>query len=270
MNWQHSTTSPATGLTDSATCQALKSALASCVKPSAISEANPTKSTADSDDRSSLVRVGIIETLAVTPWSDGDYSGTKRSASFYLSAADAQEIMAERIETTGWQSAFLMMVLGDSEKQILEAIQKINEALPVPEMEKAKRRSELLTEHESQKRFMPAERINTSVKTVFASVAYDQSVTAQNIATVQAISSDQPPETMLEYFIQKREARLQKISEAATPVAGVIQYSMKLTGNMKSAIEEATPPNPQAPLAIILAIGGSADQMNAFYEVTGL
>ena len=270
MNWQTKTTSPATGLTNSATTTALKTELAGIESPSDLSAANPNQGTAASDDRSALIRVGILETLAVTPWSDGIHSGTKRSASFYISAADAQNKMATMLAATGWQSAFVVMALADSESQLLEALQQIHDALPTPETAQAIRRAKSLADHESQKRFTPGEKVKTKAKRASASIAYDQTAAAQNIATVQAIASDTPPATILSEFIQRRQDRLQQIADATAPAPGTIQHSMKITGDLKAAMESATPQNPQAPLTVIIAIGGTAEQMNALYEVTGL
>lgn len=270
MNWQTKTTSPATGLTNSATTTALKTELAGIESPSDLSAANPNQGTAASDDRSALIRVGILETLAVTPWSDGIHSGTKRSASFYISAADAQNKMATMLAATGWQSAFVVMALADSESQLLEALQQIHDALPTPETAQAIRRAKSLADHESQKRFTPGEKVKAKAQRASASIAYDQTEAAQNIATVQAIASDTPPATILSEFIQRRQDRLQQIADATAPAPGTIQHSMKITGDLKAAMESATPQNPQAPLTVIIAIGGTDEQMNALYEVTGL
>ena len=270
MNWTTSTVTPNTALTDATTSQALKSALASVASPTNVATANPTQATAQSDNRTALVRVGQLETLAVTPWSDGIFSGTKRSQSFYLSASDAQAKMNKLLANTGWQSAFLIMAMADSETQLLEALQQINTALPMPEAAAAIRRAQALADHEKTKRFSPGEQVKNSDKKAAATIANDQTIAAQNIAVTDAIATDQEPTAILANFIQRRTARLQEIAEALNATGGEITYTMKISGNIKTAFDGITPPNEQAPLACVFAIGGTTDQMAALYEVTGL
>lgn len=270
MNWIAATVLSELALTDATTNQALKSALASVASPKNVAAANPTQATAESDNRTALIRVGQLETLAVTPWSDGIFSGTKRSQSFYLSTVDAQNTMADLIANTGWQSAFLIIAMADSEAQLLEELQKINSALPTPEAAAAIRRAKSLSDHDQIKRFSQGRKPRNSAEKLAASIAIDQTTAAQNIAVSDAIATDTDPSVMLTNFIQSRQTRLQAIAEALNDTGGEITYTMKITGNMKTAFDDITPPNEQAPLACVFAIGGTEAQMAALYEVTGL
>ncbi len=274
--WQQKTVTHKAELADTAVNAALQSALGEALPPADLVEPNATQPQAESDTaRRAIVPAGQVEALAVTPWADGEHSRNKRDAGWYLTPTDAQERLKKRLADSGWQSAILVMTMADNPQQLKSQLQQIEKAFEVAGVSQAMRRATALATHEEEKRFIAGEEIAlTGKKSSLGIKALSKYAAArQGISVSEAVASDKSATAMLQAFIQKRADRLQEIEAAAAEITaegGSLEYCAVIEGGDLASKVTGTPPNEQAPLCCIIAIGGAADEIEKIKEATGL
>lgn len=255
---------------------ALQGALSSSSVPGNVVVKNSNQELAESDsERRQLFPSGVVQTFSVTPWSHGEFSGSKRNMGWYLSPLDAQAAVQKALSLRNWDSAVLIMMMADNEDQLFQQLQSVSESFPCAEVSAAMRRADALSRNEAEKRFMAGDEVPSIADRSLASISVfsGYSVAAQNVAVSEAVASDESPSALLNSFIGKRVSRLQKISEdlLLAVSGGHIPYALSLTGgDLASKLTGVIPPNSQAPLCCIVAIGGSSVAMNKIIEVSGL
>ncbi|QQD22271.1 hypothetical protein GJQ54_11060 [Oceanospirillaceae bacterium ASx5O] len=213
--------------------------------------------------------------LAVTPWNSGEHSRNKRDANWYLTPAAAQAAIKQKLAGTSWQSAIMVMTMADNAGQLKDQLQQLAQAFETSGISQALRRAAALEKHEEEKRFIAGEEITITGQKPSAGIKALSiySAAGQGVSVSEAIASDKSPAQMLQDFIQKRTGRLQEIETAAaaiTSAGGAITYCAILEGGDLANAVTGAPPNEQAPLCCIIAIGGSADEIGKIKEATGL
>lgn len=274
--WQSTVVSHPVDLTLSSLNVALQGALSSSSLPGNVAVKNSNQELAESDsERRQLFPSGVVQTFSVTPWSHGEFSGSKRNMGWYLSPLDAQAAVQKALSLRNWHSAVLIMMMADNEEQLFQQLQSVSESFPCSEVSAAMRRADALSRNEAEKRFIAGDEVPSIADRSSASISTfsGYAVAAQNVAVSEAAASDESPSALLNSFISKRAARLQKIRTnlALAISGGHIPYAFSLTGgDLASQLNGVIPPNSQAPLCFILAIGGGEEVMKKLIEVVGL
>ncbi len=217
-----------------------------------------------------------LEALAITPWHQGAFNGSKQDANFWLSPGDAQNSLADQLEFIGWDSCLVLMVMADKAENLATKIESLMVVFPHVELAKAFRHAKALASHEAKKLFVPGiKQDDRKTATIEKLGAFSALLHAkQNLAISEAVASDQDTQTLLTDFKAKRLARLDEIKsqvESLTDQNGPIENVLHLTGgNLDAQLRAISPPSENAPLCCLLALGGSANDLAPLLEVLGL
>lgn len=249
------------------------------VVPENVASENATASDAQTDiarrDVFSLLQ-NIIELIVITPWQQGIFNGSKQDSNFWLSPGDAQTALADQLQFIGWESCVVFMVAADKAATLATKLESLLAVFPHSDLSNALRQAQALAENETTKFFIPGikqdDRKGAAIEQMgaFSSFLYAK----QNLAVSEAVASDQDTKTILENFKEKRLARLDEIKTKVESIAdqnGPIENVLYLTGgNLDVQLRNTAPPNENAPLCCLLAIGGEAENMAPLIEVLGL
>lgn len=217
-----------------------------------------------------------VETIAVTPWQLGIFNGSKQNSNFWLSPGNAQNILADQLKFVGWESCLVFILSADKAQNLASKLESLLAVFPHADLSKALRQAQALAENETTKFFIPGikpdDRKNTAIEQFgpFSSLSFAK----QNLAVSEAVASDQNTATILQTFKEKRLARVDDMKskiEAMPIQIGPIENILYLTGgNLDSQLRDTKPPNENAPLCCLLAIGGEAANLAPLVEVLGL
>lgn len=268
--WQSTTLTLPNQLADSAVNSALASALNAAQLPADQATANSNAASAASDTRRELLPSGQVDYVTVSPWSDGELSRNRHSVFSYLSPRDASEALSKLIPAS-WQSAVLVVAMADDIGTFSQALNQLYLSIPTTDIRKAVRRAEALNLHDQQKRFIADLKTGSKQQELAAMPVYEPlQSSAQNISISEALASDDSPAGLLADFIHRRNQRLSDIRDQLmdiTSAGGAIMHSLKLNGgNIAEQLLAADPPNPQAPFTLMIAIGGTAENMQPLLE----
>lgn len=216
-----------------------------------------------------------VETIAVSPWANGTFNGSKQNQNFWLSPTEAQANLADQLKPIAWESSVLIIATGKDASALKASLDSILAVFPNNDLEKFQRHAEELAEHETKKMFIAGIKKDDRKKqtleklSVFSPLLF----TKQDIAVSEAVASDQDTNEMLTAFKEKRVNRLDEIKasvEAITQPTG-IENAMHLSGgDISNKVKNLTMPNQNAPLCCLLALGGSAADLAPLVEAMGL
>jgi hypothetical protein len=231
----------------------------------------------DGERRGDFLKLqGTVQFIIISPWHQGTFNGSKQNANFWLSPGDAQAALADQMQFAGWESCLVFMVAADKAANLATKLESLLAVFPHADLAKALRQAQALAENETTKVFIsgikPDDRKGAAIEQMgaFSSLLYAK----QNLAVSEAVASDQGTKTILEEFKAKRLARLDEIKTKVESIAdqnGPIENVLYLTGgNLDAQLRDTTPPNENAPLCCLLAIGGEAANLAPLVEVLGL
>jgi len=257
----------------------LKTAINAAILP--INKATPNQSamnaSADATRRDNLnLLKKNLDTVIITPWQHGQFSDNKNNLNFWLSPEDAQNYLSMHLTELAWESALLLMVTADTTTQLTQSLNNLLAVFPDSDLEKSLRHATALSTNDNDKLFTSGikhdRKKSLSIEQLKAFTALSSS--SQNIAISEAIASDDNPLTMLSDFKLKRATRLDEIKTAVTNLSsqnGLINYAFHLSGvDLPTSLNNTIPPNPNAPLCCLLAIGGTAVNLQPLLTVVGL
>ena len=217
-----------------------------------------------------------VEAIAITPWLQGAFNGSKQDMNFWLSPVDAQNNLAKQLELIAWDSCLVLMVLADNVNGLASKLDSLVAVFPHASLSKAQRHAKALANHETQKLFVPGvkydDRQNATIEKLGA---FSSLISAkQNVSISEAIASDQDAATTLQDFKIKRLARLAEVKNQLGQLAsqnGAVENTLYLSGgDLAKQFESINAPNESAPLCCLLALGGSASDLAPLLEVFGL
>ena len=217
-----------------------------------------------------------VEAIAITPWHQGAFNGSKQDMNFWLSPVDAQNNLAKQLEFIAWESCLVLMVVADNAASLATKLEALVAVFPHASLHKALRHATALGSHESQKLFVPGvkydDRQNATIEKLGAFSALINA--KQNISISEALASDQDTATILQDFKSKRLARLTEIKtqvEQLSDQNGAVENVLYLSGgDLVAQLDDINAPNESAPLCCLLALGGSASDLAPLLEVFGL
>ncbi len=257
----------------------LKTAISEIVLPENLAADNSTAQDAQTDSarRDDLSPLqNNLQAIAITPWHQGTFNGSKQDANFWLSPGDAQTCLADQLEFIGWDSCLVLMVVADKAQNLATKIESLVAVFPHDELAQVLRQAKALANHETEKVFIPGlkqdDRQNTTIEklAVFSALLHAK----QNLAISEAVASDQDTKTLLTDFKTKRLARLDEIKsqvESLTAQNGTIENILNLSGgDLATQLRGISPPSENAPLCCLLALGGSSAELVPLLEVLGL
>ena len=256
----------------------IKTATSSVAVPKNISTQNPTAGDASTDAARRAdfdLFQNQVETIAVSPWQNGTFNGSKQSQEFWLSPSEAQTNLADQLKPIGWESCVLIIATGKDANALNESLESILAVFPNNDLEKFQRHAKALAEHETKKMFIAGIKTDDRKKqtleklSVFSSLLFAK----QDVSVSEAVASDQDTNQMLTAFKDKRVIRLDEIKaavDAITQPTG-IENAMHLSGgDISNKIKKLTMPNENAPLCCLLALGGSAADLAPLVEAMAL
>ena len=256
-----------------------KTAVNALVVPDNVAIENSTASDAKTDSARRddfLLLQNNVETIAITPWHQGAFNGSKQDGNFWLSPSGAQSSLADQLEFIGWESCLVLMVVAEKVTNLATKIESLVAVFPHVELAKALRHAQALASHETEKVFIPGikkdDRQNTTIEKlgVFSALLHAK----QNLAISEAVASDQDTKTLLTDFKTKRLTRLDEIKsqvESLTDQNGPIENVLHLSGGgLATQLGDISPPSESAPLCCLLALGGSGAELAPLLEVLGL
>ncbi len=217
-----------------------------------------------------------VEAIAITPWQQGVFNGSKQDMNFWLSPVDAQNNLAKQLELIAWDSCLVLMVLADNVNSLASKLESLVAVFPHASLNKAQRHAKSLASHETQKQFVPGVKYDDREHATIEKLgAFSSLMSAkQNVSISEAIASDQDTATTLQDFKTKRLARLAEIKTQVGQLAtqnGAVENALYLSGgNLAKQFESISAPNESAPLCCLLALGGSASDLAPLLEVFGL
>jgi hypothetical protein len=277
--WQLSALSQNPGWLDTATNSQFKIITSEVVVPSNV--ATPIEVVADAQADSARradfdLLKSDLEAIAITPWHQGLFNGSKQDANFYLSPSDAQNILAAQLELINWESCVVVMVAADNAPSLAGKLESLVEVFPHESFLKSLRQAQALASHESQKIFVPGIKQDDRKKGTIEKMGGFSAllVAKQNLAISEAVASDGDTKTLLTDFKNKRIARLDEIKQGVESLAnqnGPIENVLHLSGgDLASQLTNVSAPNQNAPLCCLLAMGGGASDLAPLLEVLGL
>ncbi|CCK75060.1 hypothetical protein OLEAN_C08840 [Oleispira antarctica RB-8] len=216
-----------------------------------------------------------VETIAVSPWQQGTFNGSKQNQNFWLSPTEAQGSLVDQLSSIDWKSCVLIIATGKDAQALNDNLKTILVVFPNNDLEKFQRHAEALAEHETKKMFIAGIKTDDRKKqaleklSVFSSLLFEK----QDAAVKEAADSDQEPAAMLTAFKDKCTARLDEI---AANVAAIIkptgiENAIHLSGgDISNKVKKLTMPNENAPLCCLLALGGSAADLAPLIEAMAL
>lgn len=256
----------------------LKDELVSFEAHKSLSIENPSTETAKTDSARRAdfdLFQNQVETIAVSPWQNGTFNGSKQSQEFWLSPSEAQANLADQLKPIAWESCVLIIATGKDANALNESLESILAVFPNNDLEKFQRHAKALAEHETKKMFIAGIKTDDRKKqtleklSVFSSLLFAK----QDVSVSEAVASDQDTNQMLTAFKDKRVIRLDEIKaavDAITQPTG-IENAMHLSGgDISNKIKKLTMPNENAPLCCLLALGGSAADLAPLVEAMAL
>lgn len=277
MSWQENKTFQLTAATlDVSFNTEHQNALGAVSLPENIATANALAESAktDAERRSVLTEyANQLEYLVIDPWQRGTSAQSKQSAVFYLSPTEANEILVAALDQRGWKQAVLFMLTGATPLVLAQSIENLLAVFPVGPLQKCWRHANTLATHESDKLFIKAG------SELFAQTQLEQfsafngvTLARQNIATAEAIASDTDPAAILADFKTRRSAALQTLADDIGALeGGQISYVLSLTGeDLSNELEAISPPDVNAPMCVLFAVGGTADAVAPLQEALSL
>lgn len=256
-----------------------KTALDAVVMPTNKATANASASAAGTDAgrRSTLDAFkNPLESIAITPWRHGEFNGNKNSMGFVLSPLNAQKELAKQISLVSWESALVFIVYEDNPARLIQSINELLAIFPDRHIEAALRRATHLDQHEHEKLFIKVDAAHDKKTTTMQKLGAFKPLlpTVNNVAISEATASDDDPIILLTDFKTKRVDRLAAIQSdilSITDQQGFIRYVLHLSGGkLSEKLDNILPPNQGAALCCMLAIGGSAIDMQPLEQVFNL